>query len=150
MATIKRALALVSGTPMDKVIISVACDLVRPNKGRVWALYVIEVGRKMPLDAELPNETARGEHLLQRMEAFGRSLKCAVEGDILQARDVGAAVVREAIDREADVIVAGMPYTEHYGSPSLGDMAPYLLRHSHCRVIICREQQPAPIPGSGS
>ena len=100
----------------------------------------------LPLDVELPNETARGEHVLQRMEAFGRSLKCKVEGDILQARDTGAAVVREAADRQTDVIVAGMPYTERYGSPSLGEMVPYVLRHSPCRVIVYREQQPAPIP----
>ncbi len=146
MADIKRALALVTGTPMDKSVVSIACDLVRPYKGQVWALYVIEVGRKLPVDAELPNETARGEHLLQRMEAFGRSLKCKVEGDILQARDIGAAIVREAVDRETDVIVTGMPYTERYGSPSLGEMVPYVLRHSPCRVVVYREQQPAPIP----
>ena len=146
MADNKRALALVTGTPMDKAVVSIACDLVRPHKGQVWVLYVIEVGRKLPVDAELPNETARGEHLLQRMEAFGRSLRCRVEGDILQARDTGAAVVREAADRQTDVIVAGMPYTERYGSPSLGEMVPYVLRHSPCRVVVYREQQPAPIP----
>lgn len=146
MANIERVLALVTGTPMDKSVVSIACDLVRPCKGRVWALYVIEVGRKQPLDAELPNETARGEHLLQRMEAFGKSLKCKVEGDIVQARDTGAAIVREAAYRQADVIVAGMPYTERYGSPSLGDVVPYVLRHGHCRVVVYREQQPEPIP----
>ena len=146
MANIERALALVTGTPMDKTVVSIACDLVRPHRGRVWALYVIEVGRKLPVDAELPNETARGEHLLQRMEAFGKSIKCRVDGDILQARDTGAAIVQEAIDRETDVIVAGMPYTEWYGSPSIGEMVPYVLRHSPCRVVVYREQQLAPIP----
>lgn len=146
MADIKRALALVTGTPMDKAVISIACDLVRPHKGRVWALYVIEVGRKLPLDAELPNETARGEHLLQRMEAFGRSLKCTVEGDLLQARDIGAAIVREAVDRRTDVVVTSMPYTERYGSSSLGEIVPYVLRHSPCRVVVYREQQPALVP----
>ena len=150
MADIKRALALVTGTPMDKAVVSIACDLVRPHRGQVWALYVIEVGRKLPLDAELPNESARGEHLLQRMEAFGRSLKCKVEGDILQARDTGPAIVREAADRQTDVIVAGMPYTERYGSPSIGEMVPYVLRYSHCRVIVYRDQQPDPIPDGSS
>ena len=150
MAKIERALALVTGTPMDKAIVSLACDLVRPDRGRVWALYVIEVGLKLPVDAELPNETARGEHLLQRMEAYGKVLKCRVDGDILQARDTGAAIVREAADRQTDVIVAGMPYTERYGSPSLGEMVPYVLRHSHCRVVIYRDQQPEPIPEGAS
>lgn len=146
MANIERALALVTGTPMDETVVSIACDLVRPHKGRVWALYVIEVGRKLPVDAELPNETARGEHLLQRMEAFGKSIKCRVDGDLLQARDTGAAIVQEAIDRETDVIVAGIPYTERYGSPSIGEMVPYVLRHSPCGVVVYREQQLPPIP----
>lgn len=141
MADIESALAVVSGTPTDKQVVSVACDLVRPCKGRVWALYVIEVPPKLPVDADAPNEAACGERVLERMEEHGRALKSRVEGSILQARDAGAAIVCEAVEREMDVIVIGMPYTERYGSPSLGETVPYVLRRSPLRVVVCRDRR---------
>ena len=144
MDKIESVLALVSGTPTDRQVVSVACDLARPCKGRVSALYVIEVPPTLPIDAETPNATSRGERVLERMEEHGRALKSKVEGYILQARDVGAAVVREAVERGTDVIVIGMPYTERYGSPSLGETVPYALRYSPCRVVVCRDRQPVP------
>lgn len=107
----------------------------------VWLLYVIDVPRRLPVDAEIPAETARGEQALQRMENLGKQLKCRVEGEILQAREVGAAIIREALDREVDAIVFGIPYMERYGSPTLGETAPYILRHSPCAVVVHRAEQ---------
>ena len=144
MADIESALAVVSGTPTDKQVVSAACDLVRPCKGRVWALYIIEVPPKLPVDAEAPNETARGERVLERMEEHGRAIRSKVEGSIVQARDAGAAIVCEAVERGMDAIVIGMPYTERYGSPSLGETVPYVLRRSPLRVVVCRDRQPEP------
>ena len=144
MDKIERALAVVSGAPTDDQVVSVACDLARPCRGRVWALYVIEVPPTLAVDAETPNEAARGERALERVEERGRSLKCKVEGYLLQARNVGPAVVREAVERDADVTVIGMPYTERYGSPSLGETIPYLLRYSPRAVVVCRDRQPDP------
>ena len=144
MDKIESALAVVSGAPTDKQVVAAACDLTRHCKGRVWALYVIEVPPTLPVDAETPNATARGEHVLERMEEHGRALKTKVEGYILQARDVGAAVVREAVERGADATVIGMPYTERYGSPALGETVPYLLRYSPNHVVVCRDRQPDP------
>lgn len=144
MDKIESALAVVSGAPTDEQVISVARDLTRHCKGRVWALYVIEVPPTLPVDAETPAATALGEAVLERMEERGRALKTKVEGYILQARDTGAAVVREAVERGADVTVIGMPCAERYGSPSLGETVPYLLRHSPNRVVVCRDRQPEP------
>ena len=141
MSTVRDALALVTGSPLDADVVSLACDLTRASKGCVWVLYVIEIDLSLPVDAEVSSETTRGEQTLQRMEQLGKSLKCKVEGDILQARDMGAAIVREAADREVDVIITGMPYVERYGNPSLGEIAPYVLRHSHCRVVVYRGEQ---------
>ena len=143
MSKVNRALALVTGSAQDDAVVSLACDLARGSKGLVWLLYVIEVPRRLPVDAEIPAETTRGELTLQRMERLGKMLKCRVEGEILQARDIGAAIVREAVDRNVDVIVAGMPYTERYGSPTLGETTPYVLRHSPCPVVVYRDAQPA-------
>jgi hypothetical protein len=120
-----------------------ACGLLRPARGTVWVLYVIQVPRSLPLDAELPAEAARGEQVLQHMEHLGKMYKCRVEGEILQARGLGPAVVREAEERNVDILVTGMPYQEDYGTPTIGDFVPFLLKHSPCRVLVLREAQTA-------
>ncbi len=142
MAAIRKTLALVNGLELDDAVVSIACDMTRASRGEVWLLYVIDVPRRLPIDAEIPAATARGEETLQRMERLGKQLKCKVEGELLQARDVGAAIVREAVERDVDAIVIGLPYMERFGNPTLGDTAPYILRYSPCPVVVYRGPQP--------
>jgi nucleotide-binding universal stress UspA family protein len=144
---IARALVPVSGTPLDEEALVLACGLVKPAKGTVWPLYVIEVPRSLPLDAEIPVESARGEQVLQRMEKVGKPFKCKIDGEILQGRALGPTIVTEALQRGADVIVVSAQYQEHFGAPTLGEVVPYLLKHSPCRVLVYRDAQPADVAG---
>ncbi len=135
-----QVLVPVSGEPVDDETVALACDLAKPTKGLVRVLYVIQMPWSLPLDAEVPEDTAKGEQVLQHMERIGKSHKCKVEGEILQARDVGSTVVQEAVDRKAELIVVGLPSRREYGMPSLGDTVPYILKHAPCRVVVTREQ----------
>lgn len=146
MRHVKRALALATGSRLDDDVVSIACALAKPSRGRVWVLYVIEFALTLELDAEISLATTRGEQTLRHMEQLGRSLRCEVGGEIVHARAAGVAAVRTAAEQRTDVIVAGMPYTERYGSPALGETVPYLLRHSPCRVVVYRAQQPGGAP----
>jgi nucleotide-binding universal stress UspA family protein len=137
----KTALVPVTGTSLDEVAVGMACDIVKPNRGTVYVLYIIEVPMNMPLDAELTSEAARGERVLQAMERIGKSHKCKVEGEILQARSVGPAIVDESSQRGADMVVIGAPYLEHFGSPTTGDLVPYLLKYNPSPVLIYRGEQ---------
>ena len=143
---LSRVLVPVNGSALDDDVVSLACDLVDHKKGTVWVLYVIEVARRLPLDAEVAVETARGEQVLQHLEELGRSRKCKLDGEILQARNAGPAIVQEAIDRDAELLIAATDYQERYGSPTLGELVPYLLKRSPCRVLVYRGEQPAPVP----
>jgi nucleotide-binding universal stress UspA family protein len=138
------------GEPLDEEVVGLACELVKGRKGLVRALYVICVPRRLPLDAEIALEAARGEQVLQQMEKVGKAHKCIVEGEILQARDIGPAVVEEALQREADVIVIGTSYQERFGAATLGDVVPYLLKHSPCRVVVYRDAPRAGITANGA
>ena len=143
---LSRVLVPVNGSALDDDVVSLACDLVDHKKGTVWVLYVIEVARRLPLDAEVAVETARGEQVLQHLEELGRSRKCKLDGEILQARNAGPAIVQEAIDRDAELLIAATDYQERYGSPTLGELVPYLLKRSPCRVLVYRGEQPAQVP----
>lgn len=139
---LKTALVPVTGSDLDEFTVGLACDMVKSSKGTVYLVYVIEVARQLPLDAEVPFESGRGERILTRMEKVAKSHKCKVEGEILQARSLGPAVVGEAMQRGVDVVVIGSPYQEHFGAPTIGEVVPYLLKFSPCRVVINRAAQP--------
>ncbi|MBI2871593.1 MAG: universal stress protein [Chloroflexi bacterium] len=127
------------GRRVDEEALRLACRLVREGKGAVHVLYVIEVARSLPLDAEIPAETAKGEEALARMEEVGKECKCHVEGAILQAREAGPAVVQDAEERGVDLIVMGMPYERLYGVSSLGHTVPHVLKNASCPVLVWRE-----------
>ena len=136
---LERILVPVLGNGCDDEALRLASDLAKGSKAKVHALYVIEVKRELPLDAEISRETARAEGVLHRLESLGKDLKCSVEATLLQARDAGPAVVQEAVERNAQLIVMQMPYKTRFGCFTLGDTAPYVLKNAPCQVILCRE-----------
>lgn len=135
-----RVLVPVCGVKADESALALACDMIRPVKGKVYVLYVIEVRRSLPLDADVEAENARGEDVLQRMEKLGEKLHVDLEAEILRARDAGPAVVQEAVDRQVQAIVIGAPYRWHHGVFSLGHTAPYILRNAPCPVLLWRQE----------
>lgn len=130
----------VCGVEADEEALALACDMIRHTKGKVYVLYVIEVRRSLPLDADVESENAKGEDVLQRMEKLGEKLHVNLEAEILRARDAGPAVVQEAVDRKVQAIVIGAPYKRHHGIVSLGETAPYILRNAPCPVLLWRQE----------
>ena len=62
---------------------------------------------------------------------------------LLQARDVGAAIVDEAIEREADLIICGLPFRRRFGGEfTVGRTIPYILKNAPCAVWVVREAMP--------
>lgn len=134
----KRVLLPVHGDDPDQDSLQLACKLTKDSKGKVYVLYVIEVSRQLPLDADISSETARGEQVLRQMEKLGKKYQGDIEAEILQARDAGPAVVQEAVQREVDAIVVGLHYKRRYGAFSLGKTIPYILKNSPCPVLLWR------------
>ena len=136
---IRSVLVPVNGGRTDEEAIALACAMARRTRGKVHALFVIEVQRTLALDADLPAENTRGEQVLEQAERFAKANDYIVETDLLQAREVGPAIVDEAVERGVDLIILGVEYQKHFGEFSLGDTMPYLLRNAPCRVWLCRE-----------
>ncbi|MDE2901372.1 MAG: universal stress protein [Chloroflexota bacterium] len=140
---IKRLLLPIKGQRVDEHALEFACSLVRHEHGCVCLLSVIEVPREYAVDAELPGAVAQSEALLRQGEAFVKSRKVKVEADLLQARDSGPAIVKEAQEARVDAVLLGLPYRrKQEGIASHSDTA-YILEHSPCPVLIFREPMPA-------
>jgi nucleotide-binding universal stress UspA family protein len=133
-----RILVPVNGNPTDDDAVALACEIGRRGKAAVYAIYVIEVKRTLPLDVDLPPEAAKGDSVLARAERVSEEFGIDLETEILQARDVGTAIVDEALERDIDLIVMGIGYKRKFGEFDLGHTAPYVLKNAPCRVWLAR------------
>ena len=78
-----------NGNTTDDDAVALACEVARRGKASVYAIYVIEVKRTLPLDVDLPPEAAKGDTVLARAEHVADEFDVDLETEILQARDVG-------------------------------------------------------------
>ncbi|MBM4452670.1 MAG: universal stress protein, partial [Chloroflexi bacterium] len=131
----KKILVAVSGSRADDEVVKLGCDLARKAKATVHIVYVIEVKRSLPLDAVIDSEMKRAEEVLNHAEQVASDRDCDVEADLVQARDVGPAIVDEARERGADLIVLGLDYKRRFGLFSLGRVIPYVIEEAPCRVV---------------
>jgi nucleotide-binding universal stress UspA family protein len=66
-----------------------------------------------------------------------------MEPVLLQARDVGAALVDEAAERGADLLILGLAYRRRFGGDfAIGRTIPYVLKNAPCAVWVVREPMP--------
>jgi nucleotide-binding universal stress UspA family protein len=132
----KHILLPVAGTEADEEAMKLACRVARKDKGKIWVVTVVAIKRARPLDAEIDSEIQKAEELLDRMESIAEEEDYQVETDVLQAREVGPAIVDEAVERGADLILMGTRYKRRFGQFSLGSVVPYVLKNAPCPVIL--------------
>jgi nucleotide-binding universal stress UspA family protein len=131
-----KILVPIGGSKADEGAIDLACDLVKKGKKDIIAVHVIPVDRSLPVDAEIEAEMARAEIMLSEVEEQVKKRSCSVETDILQAREVGPAIINVAQEHQVDLIIIGLTYKRLFGEFCLGDVAPYVLKNAPCRVIL--------------
>ena len=136
---IRKILVPVIGTEADKEAIRLACTLAKKGKGKIRAVYIITVKRALPLDAEIEPDIIQAESVLDRMESIAEENDYEIDTDLLQAREVGPAIVDEAAERGTDLILMGVTYKTHFGQFTMGDVVPYVMRNAPCRVILLHQ-----------
>jgi nucleotide-binding universal stress UspA family protein len=117
-----------------------ACSIVKKNKSgsKVYAVHVIEVKRSLPLDAEMPDQVTSGEDLLTRAEKVAAEADVRIEGELLQARDAGHAIVDEAMERGVDLILMGAEHKSPTGEYQMGRITQYVVKSAPCNVWLWR------------
>jgi nucleotide-binding universal stress UspA family protein len=143
----RRAILARAGGSCDDRIVSLTADLGRAAHAELVGVHVVEVGWSMPLDAEVASRSEEAQQILDHAEMTAETLKAKLEPVLLQAREVGAALVDEATERSADLLVVGLPYRQRFGGEfAIGHTIPYVLKHAPCEVWVVREPIPAEIP----
>jgi nucleotide-binding universal stress UspA family protein len=140
----RRAILALAGGSSDDRIVHLSADLARAAHGELVGVHVVEIGWSMPLDADVAARSEEAQQILDHAELAAETLKTRLEPVLLQARDVGAALVDEATERGADLLVVGLPYRKRFGGDfAIGRTIPYVLQHAPCEVWVVREPIPA-------
>lgn len=106
-------------------------------------MHVVEIDWTHPLDADIAGHDEQAQRVLDIAEATAEASRYELETVLLQARDVGAAIVDEAIERDADLIICGLPFRRRFGGEfAVGRTIPYVLKNAPCGVWVIREPMP--------
>lgn len=139
----RRAVIALNGGSGDARIVRIACELAKTTKAELVAVHVVEVDWSLPLDADVAGRSDDVQRILDTAEAIAEESKVRLETVLLQARDVAAALVDEASERDADLLLLSLPYRKRFGGDfAIGRTIPYVLKNAACMVWVVRE----PIP----
>jgi nucleotide-binding universal stress UspA family protein len=131
-----KTLVPVNGNEVDKEALELACKIAKESEGKIYVVYVIQVKRSLPLDAKLEVEARKAEEILSRAESIADEQDYEVETDLLQTREIGPAIVDEAMERGIDLIIMGIGHRIRPGEFDLGGIIPYVLKNAPCHVIV--------------
>jgi APA family basic amino acid/polyamine antiporter len=129
---------IAAGYPSDEAM-DFACRLAAERRASIVALTAIEVPLDQPLDAELPEEIHEANEQLDEARAIGESYGVRVVGRIARTRNIGRAIVDEAIRRNSEIIVMAGPRRvrlQRGRRQIFGDAVDFVLRHAPCRVMV--------------
>ena len=136
----RRAVVALNGGTSDARIVRLVSELARPAKAELIAVHVVEIDWTLPLDADIAGRSEEVQRVLDIAETVAEGSHVTLEPVLLQARDVGAAIVDEAIERDADLLVVGLPYRKRFGGEfAIGRTIPYILQNAPCAVWVVRD-----------
>ena len=136
----RRAVIALNGGPVDASMVRLACELARSTHAELVAVHVVELDWTQPLDADVAERSEEAQRVLDAAEGIAELLHGKIESVLVQARDVGAAIVDEAAARDADLLILGLPYRTRFGGDfAVGRAVPYALKNAPCAVWVVRE-----------
>jgi basic amino acid/polyamine antiporter, APA family len=136
---------IAAGYPSDEAM-DFACRLAAERRASIVAFTAIDVPLDLPLDAELPREVHEANEQLDEARAIGDSYGVRVVGRIARTRNIGRAIVDEAIRRNSEIIVMAGPRRvrlQRGRRQIFGDAVDFVLRHAPCRVMVSTPRERA-------
>jgi nucleotide-binding universal stress UspA family protein len=136
----RRAVIALSGDQTDAAIVRLALEMSRHSHAEIIGVHVVELDWTQPLDADVAERSEEAQRVLDAAEGLVEAAHGRMDSVLVQARDVGAAIVDEAAARNADLLILGLPYRTRFGGDfATGRAVPYALKNAPCTVWVVRE-----------
>jgi APA family basic amino acid/polyamine antiporter len=117
-------------------VLATAIRLAEERGGAIRAVHVIRVPLAQPLDAELLEQEERASASLVDARMLAREHGVELERQTLRARSIGHAIVAEAEEWGADLIVLGSAPRWRRQSRFFSPTVDYVLRQAPCEVMV--------------
>ena len=118
-------------------MVATAIAIASERGSSVEALYVIPVPRELPLNAPLTAEVEeRAQATLEEARLLGDDHGVVVAGRMVRARSIGPAIVDEARNRDADLIVLGSSPRWRREARFFSPTVDHVLRYAPCEVLV--------------
>jgi nucleotide-binding universal stress UspA family protein len=137
----RNILVAISGSALDREIMTLAGKVAREKKAQVFAVYGIEVPRTKAIDDDMPEETEAAHAALNQVANIADQMSQEIEPEIVQSRHFGRSLVDEAHD--CALLIIGLPFRLGVGDQIEGfETVEYVLRNAPCKVWIVRGTPP--------
>jgi APA family basic amino acid/polyamine antiporter len=122
--------------PIGEEVLATAIKLAEEQSAMVTALHVVKVPLDLPLDAPLVEEEEQAAASLAEATEIAAEHGVTVEGKIVRARALGSAIVDEARESGADLVLMGSSPRWRRQSRFFSPTVDYVLRRAPCEVMV--------------
>jgi len=138
---LRRIIVPLKGMSVDADVIRIAVALAKPVKAEIIAIHVIMpsgIGVTAIRTMVAIVSSAQGPRNASSMASI---LAWHIETELLQASEAAAAIIDTARERQADLIVLGMPYRKRLGRVYVGPTVEDVYKGAHCAVLAYRQEE---------
>lgn len=122
------------GSTADQAALRLVCRLAKSIRARVTLVHVLEVPLSYEVDAlDIPG-LDDAEQKLEEAEKIARKLGIDLHSDMIQAREAGMAIVGEAEEIAADLLVVTDGRRHRPLERPIGSTIRYLFQRAPCPV----------------
>jgi len=136
------------GSRISDEMMVLACQLATEKNASVDGMYVIEVPLNLPLDARLVVERQKAEQVLKAASTIAQQFGVKFTPHVVTARAAGRAIVEEAEQRRAEVIILGTQRKRRIGDLVFGRTTDYVIDNAPCEVLLNLVPKDYPTEGS--
>jgi basic amino acid/polyamine antiporter, APA family len=122
--------------PIGDEVLATAIRLAEERDATITALHVIRVPLEHPLDEPLYEAEEHAESSLTEAKLLASEHGVTVEGEIVRARSIGAAIVEAAKRIEADLILLGSAPRWRRQARFFSPTVDYVLRKVPCEIMV--------------
>lgn len=136
-ATYRKVLVPMKLGDIGEEMVATAVALAKERGAGVEAVFVVRVPRRFPLEGVLPEDVRRrAEEALAEACALGAENGIEIVTRTVSARSIGHAIVEDAREHGADLIVLGSSPRWRRQSRFFSPTVDHVLRHAPCEVLV--------------